>query len=59
MSDEKNGTHPEIDNLNFGHVDIHNQKNMTCPKIQIISYLSSMRDINIIGVIDDHEILPC
>ncbi len=39
--------------------DIHNQEKTTCPKIQIISYHPSMIDINIIGVIDYHEILPC
>ncbi len=59
MIDEKNGTHLEIDNLNFGHVDIHNLEKRTCPKIQIISYHPSMIDINIIRVTDYHEILPC
>jgi hypothetical protein len=59
MSDEKNGTHSEVDNLNFGHVDIRNQEKTISPKIQIISYHPSMIDINIIRVIDYHEILPC
>lgn len=58
MIDEKNGTRLEIDNFHFGHDDIHNQEKTTCPKIQIISYHPSMIDINIIRVIDYHEILP-
>jgi hypothetical protein len=59
MIDEKNGTRPEIDHFNFGHVDIHNWEKTTCQKIQIISYHLSMTYINIIRVIDYHEILLC
>jgi hypothetical protein len=59
MIDKKNGICPRIYNLNFGHVDIHNQEKMTHPKIQIISHHPSMTDINIIRVVNYHEILPC
>jgi hypothetical protein len=38
MVDEKNGTHPKTNNLEFGYLHIKNRKIMTSPKTQINLY---------------------